>query len=923
VNIGKPKLIIPCVLLQACSFLHAYDVPGYAPDQVIEYKQTLNSTGGAVSLSLDVFTPPGHQTSDSRPAIVFFFGGGWSNGSPSQFHPHCEYLASRGMVAVSAEYRVSSLHGTTPKECVKDGKSAIRYLRENAATLGIDPNRIAAGGGSAGGHVAASTGTLTAYEESGENLAISSKPNALVLFNPVFDNGPTGYGYNTVQAYWQDISPLHNIDATAPPTVVFLGTSDALIPVATAENYKGLMEAEGRRCDLHLYEGQPHGFFNFEVPNDGSGPWYGYQNTVFKADEFLVSLGYLSNPHATPTPASGWVTIFGDAGFSGGSQGTASPVTTDADADSIAANIDPVNLADGEFIRLTGSLTLDVPMAGGQFRVGLYEGDDPVTAGDGTGYVGIWAEAPATTNTKIAAGDGMGSSHPFETAFATDLGPVPAAAATVPASTPVDFSLMIIRNGASLDISASFTDGASYNPSQNLLNVPVADYSYNSIAFLMAGSLNGTEASFSNIGITKGPALPAPSGPGTPSGLITYVDAVEGASGNTFATGGSLANTSWVGPNSFSSNSTQWNKRLGVEGNGDTLFQGSSSTNSPPELTTRITGLADGTYNIWAFYWDQVVDDNQNWVLSAGLNSGSLGTYSSPGEPAVGGATTAGVANAASLTFSNPVAVVGGGGLRNLFGINLGQVDVAGGAAVSVHIGNNLTNGSNNRAWFDGVGYEPFIPALSVGDRVLSVDFNRDDAFGAPSQSLFRIVSGSSTQNNNASTYSKTIGARQVTISQPNATKFEFRGANGDSSRAIPGGDTSLSYLVSDFIATREGAIDLEITGLAAGDYVFRSHHLDTFTGTALGFAQGATSTTPNSIEARIGGVVKDTVQPTALGSVGLNTTFINDSQIPKLEFSFSHDGLSPLIIELRSTLSNGSSNFLLLNGFEIFQSNP
>jgi hypothetical protein len=212
---------------------------------------------------------------------------------------------------------------------------------------------------------------------------------------------------------------------------------------------------------------------------------------------------------------------------------------------------------------------------------------------------------------------------------------------------------------------------------------------------------------------------------------------------------------------------------------------------------------------------------------------------------------------------------------------------------------------------------------VNPGTRVFGVEFNRNDAFGSPSQSMFRIVSGSTTQGSNAISYTKNIGPHQVTISQPAATNFEFRGANGDSSRAIPGGDTSLSFLVSDFIATREGAIDIGVTGLAAGDYVFRSYHLDTFNGSGLGFAQGSTTNTSNNIEARIGGLAKASVQPSALGPSALNTTFINNGQIPTLEFNFSHDGASPLTIELRSTVSNGTASFLLLNGFEIYESAP
>ena len=133
-----------------------------------------------------------------------------------------------------ADYRVKSRHGTTPFECVKDGKSAVRWLRANADRLGIDPNRIAAGGGSAGGHVAAATGNVPGLEEPGEELHVSSVPNALLLFNPVYDNGPGGYGHERVRDRFHEISPLHNIKPGAPPTIVFLGTDNALVPVATA-----------------------------------------------------------------------------------------------------------------------------------------------------------------------------------------------------------------------------------------------------------------------------------------------------------------------------------------------------------------------------------------------------------------------------------------------------------------------------------------------------------------------------------------------------------------------------------------------------------------------------------------------------------------------------------------------------------------
>lgn len=267
---------------------------GSAEEVVKPERQVVYKTVGTTELKLHVFNPEGHKPSDRSPAVVFFFGGGWNRGSPSQFYPHCKYLASRGMVAMSAEYRVKTRNDTTPRECVKDGKSAIRWIRQHAKELGIDPERIAAGGGSAGGHVAAATGTIKGLEEEGENLGVSSRPDALILFNPVYDNGPGGFGHNRVKEYWREFSPMHNISEKTPPTIVFLGTKDKLIPVATAKEYKRLMEEKGRRCDLHLYEGQPHGFFNYTKRDN-------YTKTVIEMDRFLASLGYLKGEPTSNT----------------------------------------------------------------------------------------------------------------------------------------------------------------------------------------------------------------------------------------------------------------------------------------------------------------------------------------------------------------------------------------------------------------------------------------------------------------------------------------------------------------------------------------------------------------------------------------------------------------------------------------------
>jgi acetyl esterase/lipase len=200
------------------------------------------------------------------------------------------------MVAASADYRVRSRDDVSPRECVTDAKSAVRRLRGHAAELGIDPARIAAGGGSAGGHLAAATAVLDAFDPPGEDASVSCRADALVLFNPVLDLGPGTRIQQRMEDYWQEISPLHNLDSDAPPTVVFVGTDDEVTPAAAAERYRDAMTALGRRCDLHLYEGQGHGFFNHQNRRN-------YLLTLREADRFLVSLGWLRGEPTLEQPS--------------------------------------------------------------------------------------------------------------------------------------------------------------------------------------------------------------------------------------------------------------------------------------------------------------------------------------------------------------------------------------------------------------------------------------------------------------------------------------------------------------------------------------------------------------------------------------------------------------------------------------------
>ncbi|MEA3462851.1 MAG: alpha/beta hydrolase, partial [Bacteroidota bacterium] len=171
------------------------------------------------SLYMQVDYPLTYHPSGSYPAMVFFFGGGWNGGTIEQFDPHAKYFASMGVVCFRADYRVKSRQGTSPFESLKDAKSAIRYIRAHAQELGVDPDKIIASGGSAGGHLAVATAVIEGFNEEGEDLSVSCIPNALVLFNPVFDNGPGGYGYERIGEQYKDFSPLHNLKEGMPPAI--------------------------------------------------------------------------------------------------------------------------------------------------------------------------------------------------------------------------------------------------------------------------------------------------------------------------------------------------------------------------------------------------------------------------------------------------------------------------------------------------------------------------------------------------------------------------------------------------------------------------------------------------------------------------------------------------------------------------------
>ena len=258
------------------------------PSRVVVYKKVSNR-----ELHLHVFEPAGFKPLDKRACFITIHGGGWVNGEPSRMYPFAAHFAERGMVGISVEYRLlKGESGVTVFDCVKDGRSALRYVRAHAAEFGIDPQKIVVQGGSAGGHVAVGTALFEGVDEAGEDASVSCVPNAMVLLFPVIDTSTNGYGNAKLGARWQELSPVHHVRAGLPPTILFHGTGDTTTPFKGAQAFHDAMLKAGNRCDFVVTEGAQHGYLMRTRPL--------YDEAERKTDEFLVSLGFLAGTPVAP-----------------------------------------------------------------------------------------------------------------------------------------------------------------------------------------------------------------------------------------------------------------------------------------------------------------------------------------------------------------------------------------------------------------------------------------------------------------------------------------------------------------------------------------------------------------------------------------------------------------------------------------------
>ena len=225
--------------------------------------------------------PNNNQDAKNRTAVVWIHGGGWTGGSTESFFPHARYFASRGAVGFCIQYRLVKSDGSvTVGDCLADCKSAIRYIREHAAELGIDPNKIFVMGDSAGGHLASCLGTIDGFDDSLDNLKISAVPNAMVLYNPLSDFTTSVFINRIIGGAALDkkpspeslipneeqiklakkLSPLYNVRKNQPPTLVLHGTDDKVILPEQSVQFTKAMKKAGNHCQLILLPNTTHAF---------------------------------------------------------------------------------------------------------------------------------------------------------------------------------------------------------------------------------------------------------------------------------------------------------------------------------------------------------------------------------------------------------------------------------------------------------------------------------------------------------------------------------------------------------------------------------------------------------------------------------------------------------------------------------------
>lgn len=225
-------------------------------------------TAGAGGRDLTLHLYAG-QSGEKRPGIVFIHGGGWQGGHPYILVRLAAEMAAKGYVTSTISYRLSG-EAAWPA-ALEDSKCAVRWMRAHAAGIGLDPDRIAVAGGSAGGHLAAMVALAPGrFEGSGGWDTVSSQVQAAVLYNPAVDLREAVFSDEQIREMVRaflpddeqtaaDASPIAQVSSVSPPILSRVGDQDDITPASTCQEFHQALDAAGVPNHLEIIAGKTHG----------------------------------------------------------------------------------------------------------------------------------------------------------------------------------------------------------------------------------------------------------------------------------------------------------------------------------------------------------------------------------------------------------------------------------------------------------------------------------------------------------------------------------------------------------------------------------------------------------------------------------------------------------------------------------------
>jgi len=265
-----------------------------------DHEVKIYKTENAFHLEVHIFKPEDMTSTEKRPTIVIFHGGGWNGGNPSWAFGRAQHFKDLGMVAIAAQYRLTNEHDITALESMSDARDLIIWIRSKSDSLNISPDSIVAYGWSAGAHLVSSAAI---FSDSIPNQNINSIPNAMILVSPAVSL-PKGKGWEVwkqnvfgAKTTVSSANPVEHVRKGLPPTIILQGRDDSVTPLDGVQLFHDKMLANGNYCELWIYDGVGHLFTPNTMPDYREPhPDKEIQKEAYnKADEFLKKLGYIKD----------------------------------------------------------------------------------------------------------------------------------------------------------------------------------------------------------------------------------------------------------------------------------------------------------------------------------------------------------------------------------------------------------------------------------------------------------------------------------------------------------------------------------------------------------------------------------------------------------------------------------------------------